>query len=241
MQCGNTHQVNSQDGPQRGVCRTWGTHFHLKSGTLGREWITYWNLSPLNESSCCLTGKNSGNFLSQVNIHMLHTGSVLPLVFSSSQTSWKEPKLFHHFTYLWYLYHYKFIFMINYKSGSFSSYCGKSFKSSEGRKLCEGKCSGNNPIFECPTCSKKLTNKPRLLAHMKTHTGERNIGCPFPGCTSAYYTKTNLTTHIKLTHKLVPKEVFAKYGPPLSVWSTVCIALAAKYDTGVIGFCDYLR
>ena len=103
------------------------------------------------------------------------------------------------------------------KSGPFSSYCGKSFKSLEGRKLCERKCSGNNPIFECPTCNKKISNKPRLLAHMKTHTGERDIGCPFPGCTSAYYTKTNLTTHIKLTHKLVPKEVFAKYGPPLSL------------------------
>ena len=101
---------------------------------------------------------------------------------------------------------------------SFSSYCGKNFKSKKGREDCEQKCSGNKQYFECPTCSKKLTKKSRLLAHMKTHTGERNIGCPLPGCNSAYYTKFNLATHIKLTHKMVPKEVFAKHGPPILLW-----------------------
>ena len=55
----------------------------------------------------------------------------------------------------------------------------------------------------------------RLRNHIKTHTGERNFACPIPGCTSAYYTKCNVATHIKLTHKLVAKEVFAEYGPPI--------------------------
>ena len=100
-------------------------------------------------------------------------------------------------------------------SCSFSSYCGKNFKSLQGRKYCEQKCSGNNQNFECPTCGKKFHIKFRLLNHMKTHTGERNFACPLPGCTSAYYTKCNVATHIKLTHKMVPKEVFAEHGGPI--------------------------
>ena len=96
-------------------------------------------------------------------------------------------------------------------SGSFSSYCGKNFKSLHGRKYCEQKCSGNNQNFECPTCGRKFHIKFRLLNHMKTHTGERNFVCPLPGCTSAYY----VATHIKLTHKMVPKEVFSEHGNPI--------------------------
>ena len=52
---------------------------------------------------------------------------------------------------------------------------------------------------------------------MKTHTGERNVGCPIPGCTSAYYCNANLATHIKLTHKLDHREVFAQYGGPIKL------------------------
>ena len=103
------------------------------------------------------------------------------------------------------------------ESGSFSSHCGKNFTTTGGRKYCEEKCSGNNKNFECPTCGRRFHIKFRLDNHMKTHTGERNFMCPLPGCTSAYYTKCNVGTHIKLTHKMVPKEVYAEHGGPISI------------------------
>ena len=92
----------------------------------------------------------------------------------------------------------------------FSSYCGKSFKSLRGRKYCEEKCSGNNQKFECPTCGRKFHQKQRMKNHMRTHTGERPFTCPLPMCNSAYFCKSNVATHIKLTHKMNPREVFAK-------------------------------
>ena len=63
----------------------------------------------------------------------------------------------------------------------------------------------------------EFQHKYRLDRHMKTHTGERNFGCPIPGYTSAYYTKSNVGIHIKLTHKLDHKEVFAEYGGPIKL------------------------
>ena len=103
-------------------------------------------------------------------------------------------------------------------TGHFSSHCGRNFKSHKGRQYCEEKCSGNDQNYECPTCGTKFQHKYRLDLHMKTHTGERNFGCPIPGCTSAYYTKSNVGIHIKLTHKLDHKEVFAEYGGPIKLW-----------------------
>ena len=113
------------------------------------------------------------------------------------------------------IHHIKFVIFMEY--GSFSSYCGKSFQYPKGRRYCEQKCSGNNQNYECPTCGRKFHVKWRLANHMKTHTGERNFGCPIPGCTSAYYCKANLATHIKLTHKLDHREVFAQYGGPIKL------------------------
>jgi uncharacterized Zn-finger protein len=44
----------------------------------------------------------------------------------------------------------------------------------------------------CPTCGKAFTTSGHLARHARTHTGERNYKCPFPGCTTACSRQDNL-------------------------------------------------
>jgi uncharacterized Zn-finger protein len=44
----------------------------------------------------------------------------------------------------------------------------------------------------CSDCSKAFTTSGHLARHMKTHTGERNHKCPFPGCNTACSRQDNL-------------------------------------------------
>merc|ERR1712043_131180 len=85
------------------------------------------------------------------------------------------------------------------------------FTTLHGRKYCEEKCTGNLR-FECSTCGKKFLMRQRLICHERTHTGERPFTCPLPSCNLAYMSKTNLRTHMKLTHKRDLKDVLKEEG-----------------------------
>ncbi|KAJ7883831.1 hypothetical protein B0H14DRAFT_2339327 [Mycena olivaceomarginata] len=44
----------------------------------------------------------------------------------------------------------------------------------------------------CSLCKKQLTTSGHLRRHLRTHTGERNYSCTFPGCETRRTRRDNL-------------------------------------------------
>ncbi|CAG9789682.1 unnamed protein product [Diatraea saccharalis] len=59
------------------------------------------------------------------------------------------------------------------------------------------------PEFACDQCDYKTSNKYDLIKHVRIHTGEKRYQCQH--CTSAYYTSSNLTSHIRYVHEGLKK------------------------------------
>ncbi|KAJ7867936.1 hypothetical protein B0H14DRAFT_3861657 [Mycena olivaceomarginata] len=65
----------------------------------------------------------------------------------------------------------------------------------------------------CSLCKKQLTTRGHLRRHLRTHTGERNYPCTFPGCETRCTRRDNLQQHLK-THSrsYIPRKAPARKG-----------------------------
>lgn len=57
--------------------------------------------------------------------------------------------------------------------------------------------SSNQAPLRCPTCRKTFNRKTNLMAHIRTHTGEKPFQCPY--CTRSFSDRSNARRHM-LTH-----------------------------------------
>ena len=51
--------------------------------------------------------------------------------------------------------------------------------------------------FECQICQSKFGRRSTLIAHMRTHTGEKDYKCPIEGCEKRFAEKGNMSMHYK--------------------------------------------
>ena len=51
--------------------------------------------------------------------------------------------------------------------------------------------------FECQICESKFGRRSTLIAHMRTHTGEKDYKCPIEGCEKRFAEKGNMSMHYK--------------------------------------------
>jgi len=58
----------------------------------------------------------------------------------------------------------------------------------------------HNKKYNCSYCEKKFSTERELIAHERTHTGEK-IPCTYDGCDKTFVSKSNLSRHIKNYHK----------------------------------------
>ncbi|KAJ7059097.1 hypothetical protein C8F01DRAFT_273109 [Mycena amicta] len=61
--------------------------------------------------------------------------------------------------------------------------------------------SSDSRRYECPDCDASFKTNIHLHRHRRTHTGEKNYKCPYPGCDARSARKDNLIAHINTIHR----------------------------------------
>jgi len=60
--------------------------------------------------------------------------------------------------------------------------------------------------FKCSKCTKVFLRKSTLYVHERIHLEKKPFTCPFPGCIRGFTQRSNLTSHFRTNHKMMPIE-----------------------------------